>query len=127
MQERRQDRLGQLDAGRLYRAALQGAWQVPAAAGRFEVAAAVGLEGAYQRDVRSGGTFHQGRVTQFRVPLPIARAFRRNLQELLRADAESLCRARRGEPAGIKKRSARADHGTMVVPGEYLETVITKR
>ncbi len=32
-----------------------------------------------------------------------------NLQELLRADAESLCRARRGEPAGIKKRSARAD------------------
>ncbi len=60
-------------------------------------------------DVRSGGNFREVRVTQFRVPLPIARTFRGSLQDLLRADAQSLCRPRRGEPAGLKKRSACAD------------------
>jgi len=122
MQERRQDRPRQLDSGRLYRAALQGTWQVPAAAGRFKVTGAVGLEDAHHGDVRSGSTFDEVRVTQFRVPLPIARAFRGSLQDLLRADAQSLCRLDEANQQGLRKdllaligRMNRAEDGTMVV------------
>ena len=53
MQERRQDRPRQLDAGRLYRAVVQDARQIPAAAGRCEIAGAVGNAGAHHGDVRT--------------------------------------------------------------------------
>ena len=55
VQQRRQDRPRQLDAGRLHRPAVQDARQAPAAAGRREVAGAVGHAGAHHGAVRRRG------------------------------------------------------------------------
>ena len=52
LQARRQDRPGQLDARGLHRPAVQDPRQVPAAAGRRQVAGAVGHAGATDRAVR---------------------------------------------------------------------------
>ncbi len=99
LQERRQDRPGQLDAGRLHRPAFQDAGQVPAAAGGREITRALGHAVAHHRDVRGGGRLDQGRAPPFHVPLSLARAFPGDIQELLRPDAESLCGARRNKSA----------------------------
>jgi SAM-dependent methyltransferase len=93
LQERRQDRSRQLDAGRLHRAIVQDARQIPAAAGRREIARAVGNAGAHHRDVRNVGSIGQSREASLHVPLPLADALSRRVQDLLRPDAESLCRA----------------------------------
>jgi len=101
---------GQLDAGRFHRAALQGCLgkYLPPPAGSkspllWGSRAHIGeMFGAAALSIRTESR-------HLRVPLPIARALRGSFQELLRADAESLCGARRGEPAGIRKRSAHAD------------------
>ena len=93
MQERRQDRPRQLDAGRLYRAVVQDARKISAAAGRREIAGAVGNAGAHHGDVRRVGRLDQGRAASLHVPLPLADALSRRVQELLWPDAESLCRA----------------------------------
>jgi SAM-dependent methyltransferase len=92
MQERRQDRPRQLDAGRLYRAAVQDAGQISAAAGGCEIARAVGHAGTHHGDVRNICRLDQGRQASLHVPLPLADALSRRVQELLRPDAESLCR-----------------------------------
>jgi SAM-dependent methyltransferase len=88
----RQDRSRQLDAGRFYRAAVQDARQIPAAAGRREIARTVGHAGAHHGDVRNIGSLDQGREASLHVPLPLADALSRRVQELLWPDAESLCR-----------------------------------
>ena len=92
---RRQDRPRQLDAGRLHRPAVQDARQASAAAGRREIAGAVGHAGAAGRDVRRQGVGDRGRAADVRVPLSLAGAFARRLQDLLRADAEGVRGARR--------------------------------
>jgi SAM-dependent methyltransferase len=114
--------------------ALQDAGQIPAAASRCEVARAVGHAGAHHGDVRDGFRLHQGRATQFHVPLPLARALPGRLQDLLWPDAQSLCGARRGGQRGLATdllaligKMNRAEDGTMVVASEYLEIVIAKR
>ena len=69
------------------------------------------------------------RAAPLHVPLSLAAAFPRRVQDLLRPDAEGLRRARRAATAGARRndllaligRINRAEDGTMVVPSEYLE------
>ena len=134
VQGRRQDRPGQLDARRLHRPALQDARQVPAAAGRCEVAGAVGHAGAHHGDVwtlpppsrprsaiscsatgRPSTSSMSSRPTTARCSRPLQPSTRR-----ASAGSGPICIA-------LIERMNRAKDGTMVVPSEYLEIVITKR
>ncbi len=73
LQARRQDRARQLDARRLHRPAVQDARQAHAAAGRREVAGAVGHARAHRGNVRRA-VRRRSRLAaaQLRVPLPLA-------------------------------------------------------
>jgi SAM-dependent methyltransferase len=68
--------------------------------GRGEIAGIVGHPDADCGNVRAFSAGDQRRAAQLRVPLPLARALPGDLQELLRADAQGLRRARRRQPAG---------------------------
>ena len=132
--QRRPDRPRQLDAGRFYRAAVQDARKIPAAAGRCEIAGIVGHPDAHCGNVRAFSAGDQRRTAQLRVPLPFAGALPGDFQELLRPDAQGLRRARRRQPAGTARddllaligRMNRAEDGTMIVSSEYLEIVVTQ-
>ena len=72
-------------------------------------------------------------AAQLRVPLSLGGALAGRLQDLLRAGAQGLRRARAGGAGGARARSDalierfnRSGDGTMVVPSEYLEIVITR-
>ena len=133
LQARRQDRPRELDAGRLHRPALQDDRQARAAAGRRQVAGAVGHARAARRAVRHACRLDRRGAAAFRLPLPLGRALDRGLPDLLRAGAQGLRRARAGSRQALERdllelieRQPRGD-GTMVVPSEYLEAVITVR
>jgi SAM-dependent methyltransferase len=70
---------------------------------------ALGHAVAHHRDVWGGGHIGQGRASPFHVPLSLARSFPRDIQELLRPDAESLCSARRNKSGRAPSRSAGFD------------------
>lgn len=65
---------------------------------------------AHRRAVRAAGVFDQGGVAPLHVPLSIARALARGVQDVLRADAQGLRRARcrRAIGAGERPVGARA-------------------
>ena len=79
------------------------------------------------------GLDHDG-AAALRVPLPLAGALARGLPDLLRPAPQGLRRAGAGSAARRSKRDLlalidqfnRARDGSMVVPGEYLEVVITR-
>ena len=83
----------------------------------------------------AGASLDQGRAAHVHLPLSLAGAFSRCVQDLLRPDAEGVRRARRRRSRksctticiALIVRMNRASDGTMVVPSEYLEVVITKR
>ena len=74
-------------------------------------------------------------IAPVQVPLSLAGALPRRVQDLLRPGAESVRRARSGESRksctticnALIVRMNRSGDSTMVVPSEYLEVVITKR
>ena len=136
VQARRQDRPGQLDAGGLHRPALQDARQVPAAAGRRQVAGAVGHAGAHHRDVRAAAAS----IKAERSAISCSATARRSTSWT--SSRPTMARCSRPFAAldeagqrGLAARSARADRedeprratARMVLPSEYLEIVITKR
>ena len=135
LQARRQDRDGELDAGRLHRPALQDARQISAAAGRREIAGDVGHAGAPRRDVRRVGAGHprRARATSCSAtnrPEHFLEIFRTYYGPVLKAfaalDAANQEALKRDILALIGTMNRSGD-GTMVLPSEYLEIVITKR
>ncbi len=66
-----------------------------------------GTRAASQRNVRSRSQHDQDRAAQLQFPLPLAGAFPRRVQDLLRPDAEGVRRARRDRQSGLKADSAR--------------------
>ena len=76
----------------------------------------------------------QSRIAPVQFPLPLGRAFPRRVQDVLRPGAEGVRRARPAKQEELHNdlhalivRMNRAGDGSMVVPSEYLEVVITKR
>ena len=77
----------------------------------------------------------QGRAAPVQLPLSIARTFPRRVQDLLRPGAEGVRGARmrrsqenlRTDLHALIVRMNRSGDGTMIVPSEYLEVVVTKR
>ena len=91
----------------LHRPVVQDARQASAAAGRREVARAMGHAGASRRDVRpqAGSIVAAAHV---RVSLPVAGALARRVQDVLRAHVQGLRGARRRRAGGADPRSSRA-------------------
>ena len=123
---RRQDRARQLDAGGLHRTGLQDSRQLLAAAGRRQIAGAVGNARAARRLVRRGRRIDQREVAHLHVPLSLAGALPRRVQDLLRPGAEGVRGAAAGEQEELEEdlhalivRMNRSGDGTMVVPSEY--------
>ena len=82
----------------------------------------------------AGAQLDQGRAALVQFSLPLAGALPRRVQDLLRPGAEGVRSARAGKQEELHNdlhalivRMNRAGDGTMVVPSEYLEVVITKR
>ena len=113
---------------------VQDAWQAPAAAGRREVARAVGHARAAQRDVRpaASGIVAEPRmfVFRYRSPQHWLDVFKTFYGPMLKAfaalDATAQAALTRDLLALIGEFN-RARDGTMAVRSEYLEVVITKR
>ena len=101
---RRPHRHGELDARRLHRPAVQGDRRPRAAAGRAEVAGAVGHRAAHRRAVRRAGAQirceRRTSISATARPRTWVQVFR----DYLRPDAQGLRRARRGRPAGAGAR-----------------------
>ena len=93
-----------------------------------------GTRGATRRAVRGARVVDQVGAAQLRLPLPLAGALAGRVQDLLWPAAQGVRRAR----AGRRKRRCSAtswrwsassiapSDGTMVVPSEYLEVVVTR-
>ena len=81
LQAGRQDRPRQLDAGGLHRPAVQDDRQARSAAGRRQIAGALGHAGPPQGAVREPGGVDQSRAAAFRFPLSLAGALARRLQD----------------------------------------------
>ena len=133
LQAGRPDRSRQLDARRLHRPAVQDDRQAHAAAGRREVAGAVGHARAARRAVRrvpaAIETQPRNFVFRYRSAQHWIEVFRTYYGPMLKAFA-ALPR-RRSRPSrdiiALIARMNRSGDGTMVVPSEYLEVVVTKR
>jgi SAM-dependent methyltransferase len=74
------------------------------------------------------------RRSALHLPLPLGRALRRGVPQVVRADGEGLRRARRGGQAALDRdlmallqQHNRSGDATAVIPSEYLEVVVTKK
>ena len=130
---RRPHRARRPHARRLHRPAVQDHRRARPATGRPALPHPVGHRGSPRGAVRRGQCRDPLREAALRVPRHLARGVRGLLGRVLRADAEGVRCGRRRGPGGAQERHPRpdralqpADDGTMVVPSEYLETVIVK-
>ena len=88
---------------------VQGAGQARRAAGRRQVAGAVGKQGLDRGNIRGRGAFDRDHRARICLPLSLAGPIRRLLPHLLRSGAQGVPGARRGRPARARSRSA-VDH-----------------
>ena len=135
LQIRRQDRSRKLDAGRLYRTNVQDTWQIHAASGRRKIARALG----HARTSRSKCSVPPQSSIQteprnfnfrYRSAEHFLDVFRTYYGPVLKAFAaldEAKQDGLKDDLHALIARMNKANDGTMVVPSEYLEVVITKR
>ena len=109
LQARGQDRPRQLDAGRLHRPGLQDARQISAAARRRQIAGAVGHARAARRNVRRRRALDQGRVAPVQLPLSLAGAFPRRVQDLYGPVLKAFAALDAGQAGRAAQRPACAD------------------
>ena len=116
LQERRQDRAGQLDAGWIHRTDLQDDRQVHAACTRHSFAGLVGRPRASQPAVRPlRNNSHQ--PPHLHVSLSFAGPLAQDLPNVLWTDAEGFCGARRRQAVAARSRHPRADRRTQYCDG----------
>ena len=132
---RRPHRPGVVDAGGLPRRQMFRviAAHVPPTA-RRAVAAAVGHRRAHRSDLFAGAASIAHTARHFAFRYRVGGALRRDVPHVLRPGAQGVRGARRRRPGGARGRHARAaargrdrgDAAGLVVPAEYLETVIVR-
>ena len=119
---------------RLHRPNVQNPRKVPAGPGRCQVAGGVGHAGLGAIDVWHGRIRDRGTDAALHLPLSLGTALPRRLPDILRAGPEGIRGGWTAEGKALSQDIIElVEHlntsgdRTMVVPGEYLEVVITKR
>ncbi len=130
----RPHRPGQLDAGGFHRPAVQGDRRLPAAAGRPEVARPLGHRAAHRRNVRAAGadirTVRRHFNFRYRSAAHWVQVFRDYYGPTHKAFAALDGTQQQSLESDIVALLGRLNIGgrhSLIVPGEYLEVVITKR
>ena len=107
---------------------------IPAAAGGRQVTGGLGHTRLCDDDFRGSSIHHRCRAAPLRLSLPLGTTLPRCLSDLLWTDAQGVRGARPGRPQWARTRHHRSCRAlqrsgdqTMVVPGEYLEVVVSKR
>ncbi len=135
LQTRRPDRPRELDAGQFCRRTLQADGQVSAAAGRREVARALGHRSAAARTVRRAARLDRDRDAGTSCSATTARPI--GWRSFAPSTARCTRRSGRSTPTqqaalsadliALAEKFNRATDGTLVAPSEYIEVVIKRK